>query len=144
MLLQECLRQSTVATTIYVPAGLHTINFLELLNDKITISGLLLAEEQPPRSRSDIVSRYEGKIDIDRDAILMSKGDDSVLLVIDGDFSIEHMTVDCRNVRTGLLLRNGNVLLRNCTIVGDAKSSTKIGFNLTGSLEKRWQKQIHI
>lgn len=124
-----------------MPAGLHTINFLELLNDKITISGLLLAEETPPRSET--VSRYEGKIDIDRDAILMSKGDDSVLLVIDGDFSIEHMTVDCRNVRTGLLLRNGNVLLRNCTIVGDAKSSTKIGFNLTGSL-KRWRKQIQI
>lgn len=119
------MHQSSVASTIYVPSGLHTINFLELLNDKITISGLRNGDV-----RQDCRA---AEIDIDNDAVLMTKDDDSVLLVVDGDFSIEHMTVDCRNVRTGLLLRNGNVRLRNCTIVGDAKSSTKIGFNITGS-----------
>lgn len=68
-------------------------------------------------------------------AVLMTKDDDSVLLVIDGDFRIENVTLDCNNVRTGILIRKGNVLLRDCTLIGYSSSSTKIGIDVAGEFE---------
>lgn len=98
---------------------------MEHLNDNGTIRGL-----------APIVSKKSRLIckpdDHSNAAVLMTKDDDSVLLVIDGDFTIENVTLDCNNVRTGIIIRRGNVMIRDCTLIGYSESSTKVGIDVAG------------
>lgn len=108
-----------------MPIGCHLVNFLEHLNDNGTIRGLapVVSKESRMMCKTD---------DHSNAAVLMTKDDDSVLLVIDGDFTIKNVTLDCNNVRTGILIRKGNVLLRDCTLIGFSASSTKVGIDVAG------------
>lgn len=100
---------------------------MEHLNDNGIIRGLtpVVSKESRLLCETD---------DHSNAAVLMTKDDDSVLLVIDGDFTIENVTLECNNVRTGILIRKGNVLLRDCTLIGYSASSTKVGIDVAGEI----------
>lgn len=65
--------------------------------------------------------------------VIMSLDEDSSLLIFDGDFTLINIVLDCHNVRTGIIVKNGNVTLKNCRIIGDGKSSTQQGIMCTGN-----------
>lgn len=117
--LQEALDICNACDEIFLPQGIHNIKFLEYLNEKGTIRGVT----------------YEGNkenMNQMNSATLLSCDDDSILLVFDGDFVLENLLIDCRNVRRGMLMRKGNITLRNCTLLGDPTSTTRQGIVVEG------------
>lgn len=113
--LQDVLATCQSSDHIYLSAGRHPIKFLEYLNNNGKIQGLIAADEQQTQA-----------------ATIVSHDDDSILLVFDGDFTLENIFLDCQNIRTGILIKNGNVLLKNCRLLGDGKSSTQQGIMCCG------------
>lgn len=112
--LQDALEFCLASDTIYIPAGIHSIKFMEHFNENGSIIGLVSSEQN-------------------LEAVIKSKDEDSILLTVDGDFTFENLTFDCKNVRSGILIRNGNVLFKNCSIIGDGNSSTKQGVFVYGT-----------
>ncbi|XP_062548501.1 protein nessun dorma isoform X2 [Armigeres subalbatus] len=124
--LQGALEKVPSTNEVYLPRGTHAIKFLEYLNG----GGLLKAVSA---IRFVDVCR-EGQLhSIKGTAVISSKDDDSVLLTVDGDYCFENVMLDCVNVRTGVLIKQGNVTFKNCYLIGDAKSSTKQGLVVFGN-----------
>ncbi|XP_050088743.1 protein nessun dorma isoform X1 [Anopheles aquasalis] len=121
--LQHALDHCSPDSAIYLPAGTRqNIKFLAYLNSGGSFRGVgdanfLEDHEQAVKSNPTIAS----------------KDDDSVLLTIDGDFTLENIHFDCSNVRTGVMVKEGNVLFRNCCFTGDPTSSTKQGVVVFGN-----------
>lgn len=67
------------------------------------------------------------------EVIIKSPDDESILLIFEGNFKMKNVTLDCSNVRNGIVLKKGNVLLDSCILVGDGKSSTQLGILCNGS-----------
>lgn len=65
----------------------------------------------------------------------MAQGVDNILLMFEGDFLIENVIIDCRNVRTGIWLKSGCLKLINCTLLGEISAGTKTAINVSGNLE---------
>lgn len=88
---------------IYLPSGIHNMNYMEYLNDNIHLCGV-----------------KNVKTGSDQDwPIISSANNDSLLVAIDGPCNIENVQIDCKNVKTGFLIKNGsNIVLKNCTIFG--------------------------
>lgn len=59
--------------------------------------------------------------------------DESILLIFESNFKLRNVTLDCSNVRNGVVLKKGNVLLESCVILGDGKSSTQQGILCNGN-----------
>lgn len=97
-----------------ISPGQHTIKFLEHLNDNGSIQGLIEGEFV-----------IDSKHDLSKLPLICSSDEDSTLLVIDGDYTLAHLVLDCRHVRRGILLRNGTLTLRSCRLLGDGRSSTQ-------------------
>ncbi|XP_030240747.1 protein nessun dorma [Drosophila navojoa] len=112
--LQDVLSISQANEDIFISPGHHTIKFLEHLNDNGSIQGLVEAE-----------SVIGSKHDLDKLPLICSSDEDSTLLVIDGDYTLAQLVLDCRHVRRGILLRNGTLTLRSCRLLGDGRSSTQ-------------------
>lgn len=65
------------------------------------------------------------------EAVIAPAEDESVLCAFIGDYTVENLTFDCRNVRTALWIRSGTVTLKNCFLFGDGRSSTGIGIRVS-------------
>lgn len=100
---------------ILLSPGNHTIKFLEHLNDNGRIRGLV-ADEEIVAADQDNLAKVP---------VICSSDEDSTLLVIDGDYTLSHLVLDCRQVRRGILLRDGTLTLSNCRLLGDGRSSTQ-------------------
>lgn len=67
------------------------------------------------------------------DVVLKTPDDESILLIFEGNFKLKNVTLDCSNVRNGIVLKKGNVILDSCVILGDGKSSTQQGILCNGN-----------
>lgn len=114
--LQDVLNISQANDDILLSPGQHTIKFLEHLNDNGSIKGLVGAA-------AIIASNQE----MSMLPVICSSDEDSTLMVIDGDYTLSNLVLDCRHVRRGILLRDGTLSLRNCRMLGDGNSSTQEG-----------------
>lgn len=125
--LQGALDKCAASNELYLPPGKHPIKFLEYLNG----GGLLKAVT----SVRFVNACQAGQLQqlVKDAAMICSKDDDSVLLNVDGDYCFENVMLDCVNVRTGVLVKQGNVTFRNCYLMGDAESSTKQGIVVFGN-----------
>ncbi|XP_017476218.1 PREDICTED: SHC SH2 domain-binding protein 1 homolog B [Rhagoletis zephyria] len=115
--LQDVLSTSCNYDCIYLSPGRHTVRFLENMNEDAKISGIKVAGEK--LSTQDYFSKAN--------VVISSSDDDSILFVFDGSFTLENVVMDCRKVRTGIVAKNGTVYIRNCTLIGDGKTSTQQG-----------------
>uniref|UniRef100_A0A182NTS0 Transcription initiation factor TFIID subunit 13 n=1 Tax=Anopheles dirus TaxID=7168 RepID=A0A182NTS0_9DIPT len=121
--LQHALDHCCPDSTIYLPPGTRQdIKFLEYLNGGGSFRGV---------SKAAFVDGYEVASKVN--PTIVSKNDDSVLLTIDGDFTLENVRLDCANVRTGVVIKKGNITFRNCCFTGDPNSSTKQGIVIFGN-----------
>uniref|UniRef100_A0A182Q578 Right handed beta helix domain-containing protein n=1 Tax=Anopheles farauti TaxID=69004 RepID=A0A182Q578_9DIPT len=121
--LQHALDHCSPDSTIYLPPGTRQdIKFLEYLNSGGSFRGV---------SNVAFVDGYEVASKVN--PTIVSKNDDSVLLTIDGDFTLENIRLDCSNVRTGVVIKKGNITFRNCCFTGDPSSSTKQGIVIFGN-----------
>lgn len=123
--LQQALDSGKIANNIYIPCGHHSIRFLEYLNSNGSI-----------RSVYEPILKVDNLNTEEHAAIIKSMNDDSILLTLDGDYMLENIVLDCHNVRTGLLIKNGNIILKNCVIIGDVNSSTKQGIVISGKFSR--------
>ncbi|KAH8377499.1 hypothetical protein KR093_005754 [Drosophila rubida] len=112
--LQDVLSISQTLDDILLSPGEHTIKFLEHLNDNGSIKGLVAAE-----------AIIASNPDLTKLPIVCSSDEDSTLMVIDGNYTLSHLLLDCRHVRRGILVREGTLSMRYCRILGDGNSSTQ-------------------
>lgn len=133
--LQDALEFCLASDTIYIPAGIHQIKFMEHFNEKGSIKALVVSE-------NNLDEKINSVIDLNRDAVIKSKDEDSILITVDGEFTFENITFDCKNVRSGILIRNGNVVFKNCCIIGDSNSSTKQGLCVFGNSLVKFENSI--
>lgn len=122
MSLHDALAAASASSEIYIPVGSHTVNFLEFLNDNIFLSGLK-------------VIPTEGGVPEDSFAELSSEEASAFMFAIDGDFRMENLIIDCRNVKTGFLIKDGKVEIKNCVFKGSKESSVTEGFAISGTAE---------
>uniref|UniRef100_A0A1S4HDJ6 NosD domain-containing protein n=1 Tax=Anopheles gambiae TaxID=7165 RepID=A0A1S4HDJ6_ANOGA len=121
--LQHALDHCSPDSAIYLPPGTRQdIKFLEYLNSGGSFRGV---------SSASFVDDFEQACKLN--PTIVSKNDDSVLLTIDGDFTLENVRLDCSNVRTGVVIKKGNIVFRNCCFTGDPTSSTKQGIVIFGN-----------
>lgn len=123
--LQDCLKVCASNDHIYLPPSRHTIRVLEPLNS----GGLFTA----------IYSEENNKIEFDckllesnEKPILATDESDNVFLSFNGDYTIENLILDCRQVRIGIWVKAGTVTFKNCRLIGDHKSSTGVGIAIAG------------
>uniref|UniRef100_A0A182W7A4 SHC SH2 domain-containing protein n=1 Tax=Anopheles minimus TaxID=112268 RepID=A0A182W7A4_9DIPT len=121
--LQHALDHCSPDSAIFLPPYTRQdIKFLEYLNGGGSFRGV---------SSADFLGEYDQAIE--ENPTIVSKNDDSVLLTIDGDFTLENIRLDCSNVRTGVVIKKGNITFRNCYFVGDPNSTTKQGVVIFGN-----------
>ncbi|XP_058061847.1 protein nessun dorma [Anopheles bellator] len=122
--LQHALDHCPPNSDVYLPPGSQQdIRFLQYLNSGGSIRGV---------GTASFINDSEQALKTN--AVVVSKDGDSVLLTIDGDFTLENIHFDCLNVRTGVMVKKGNVVFRNCSFAGDPPtSSTKQGILIFGS-----------
>lgn len=65
-------------------------------------------------------------------AIIATEENDNVLMIFNGDYTIENVCFDCRNVQLGIWCKRGTVTLKNCHLINDSKSSTSRGISIAG------------
>lgn len=115
------------------------MEFLEYLNIKGKICAVIPKEHQffysnITNDTIDNLNKY--KIINDKmDAIIRTHNNDSILLLNHADnFNAKNITFDCRNVRTGLIIRKGCVTVENCKFLGNANSKSNVGIVVSGML----------
>lgn len=105
---------------IYIPSGEYPMSFYEFLNGDVVLAGLTTLN-------------IDGKLgDESKYAKLTSDEPGSMLFAIDGDLKIQDLIIDCQNVKTGFIIKNGKVTVRNCMIRGSKDSSLAEAFNISG------------
>lgn len=65
--------------------------------------------------------------------ILTMQGAENAFLFFSGDYTIENVILDCRQVRCGIFIKSGTITLKNCHLIGDRSSSTAIGIFVSGN-----------
>lgn len=110
--LQDALLNSSSASDlIFVPHSVQQINYPLAMEDGGGIKAL--ADEQLK-------------------AIVACKAEDQHLFVC-GNYQFENLTLDCRNVDIGVLVKpKATVTMRNCVIVGGKQASTNQGICVRG------------
>lgn len=126
--LQECLMSCGSAGHIYVADGLHSIKFLESVNNSII--GLVPCD-------NSIELRLKENIDESKQSVIMAKEFENILLTLAGNVTIKNVILDCRKVRTGILIREGSVQFQNCTFIGDKSSTTTTAIIMLGKFVAR-------
>lgn len=117
--LQDAIAVASTSSEIYIPSGDHSINFLEYLNGDILLSGLTSVN-------SEVVND-------EQDSSRISAGDlGSMLLAVDGNLNMKNLHIDCAKVKTGLLIKGGVVIIKNCFIYGSKDSSVTEAFSISG------------
>lgn len=109
---------------------------MEPLNSMGSIRAIRIAPESDKPINKNRIGIDYSELDTGHktNAIIMSEDNDSTLLVFNGDYTIENVWLDCRNVRRGLWCRRGTITLKNCRIIGDEKSSTGNGVVVAGNI----------
>lgn len=125
---QDCLKESHTRDQIYLPSGQHSIKLLEPLNS----GGLLKAVSTVHNNKANIVSNFSESKDIK--SVITTEERDNVFLSFNGDYTIENVILDCRQVRFGIWIKGGTVTLKNCQLIGDKSSSTGIGIVIAGDI----------
>lgn len=106
---------------IYIPSGTYSMSFYEFLNNDVLLAGL--PNVIPTQIEPDQESNY---------AKLYSNEPSTMLFAIDGDLKFQDLIIDCRNVKTGFLIKNGKVTIKNCLIYGSQESAIFEAFNISG------------
>lgn len=99
---------------------------MEPLNSVGSIKAILLREIDD-MSPEEVVKAVENAKTEQNHAIIASEENDSTLMVFNGDYTLENVWLDCRNVRLGVWCRHGTITLKNCRLIGDPRSSTGNG-----------------
>ena len=108
------------ARKIYLPSGIHMMNYMEYLNNNIYLCGV-------KNEKKD--SAYDWPIITTTNHVSQPS---HVLIAIDSPCTIENVHIDCKNVKTGFLIKNGsNIVLKNCTIYGGVE-----GIRMSGEHSK--------
>lgn len=113
--LGDAIAAATAFSEIYIPAGGHTVSFLEYLNDNVLLCGLPLG--------------------VDKYAKISAAESGSMLFAVDGDLRLQHLLFDCSNVKTGFVVKSGKLSIKNCTIEGTKESSVTEAFSISGDTE---------
>lgn len=140
--LQECLMNCGSAGHIYLAEGRHSIKFLENLNNSIV--GLVPCDNSID---SRLQQQDEDVADGKQQAVIVAKDFENILLTLTGDLNIKNVILDCRKVRTGILIRDGSVHFENCTFIGDKSSTTSTAIVMFGKSScsiENISKQIHV
>lgn len=124
--LKECLNTCGANDKIFIPSGRHCIKFMVPLSSNGSIKAILLNENGDFNHEKMIKAIENSQIEKNR-AIIASEENDGTLMLFNGDYTLENVWLDCRNVRLGLWARHGTLTLRNCHIIGDAHSSSSNG-----------------
>lgn len=68
----------------------------------------------------------------DDEVTICSRDDDSNLLIIDGNFKLENIVLDCYNVSHGIVIKKGDVVIKNCKFLGNGQSSIQEAIKCCG------------
>lgn len=120
--LQEAIATSSEKSEIFIPRGEQELNFLEYLNGDILISGIA------PISIWNMEKH-------DRYAKISSTETGLLLFAVDGDLRLENLIIDCEKVKTGILINDGRVSIRNCVICGSKDSTVSEAFAISGAVK---------
>lgn len=120
--LHDAIAASGASSEIYIPAGVHSISFLEYLNGNVLLCGL-----------SPISIETLDMEQLHRYAKVTADDSGSMLFVVDGDLQLQHLIIDCENVKTGFLVKDGKVTVKNCVIIGTKESSVTEAFTISGA-----------
>lgn len=113
---------------IYLPTGRHSIKWLEPLNS----GGLIKAISKGENNKTAL----DGiTFESNEKSIITTEECDNVFLSFNGDYAIENVVLDCRQVRIGIWTKGGTVTLRNCQLIGDRSSSTGMGVFIAGMIK---------
>lgn len=99
---------------------------MEPLNSVGSIKAIVLNATNEV-SHDKIIKAIENSQTQQNVAIIASEENDSTLMLFNGDYTLENVWLDCRNVRLGVWARRGILTLKNCHLIGDASSSTSNG-----------------
>ncbi|XP_029728532.2 protein nessun dorma [Aedes albopictus] len=110
--LQDALDRSESSAQMLVSPGRHDIKLRGDLSSKGSIQAVV-----GDRSKTVICSRQ----------------DDNALLTITGDYRLENVTLDCTNVQTGILIKRGTIMLKNCCLKGDPRDVSSSGILICGN-----------
>lgn len=111
---------------IYIPTSRHTIRLLESLNSGGILKGISNEENNKPDFDSSKALESNEK------SIIASEENANMLMSFNGDYTIENVIIDCRQVRIGMWVKAGTVTFKNCRLIGDHKSSTGVGIAIAG------------
>lgn len=114
---------------IYLPSIRHTIRLVEPLNSGGLLKAVYGEENNKIDSDSKILESMEKPI-------ITPEESDNVFLSFNGDYTIENVILDCRQVRVGIWIKGGTVTLKNCRLIGDRKSSTGVGIAIAGRQDR--------
>lgn len=134
---QDCFSVSAPNDHIYIPVDHHSIKLSEPLDS----NGLLKAIGSSAGMLDDSM-RGTDATPANGQAIITSDENDTVLMTFNGDYTIENVCFDCRNVRLGIRCRRGTVTLKNCRLIDNSKSSTNNGISIAGRILLNILKEI--
>lgn len=125
-LFQDCLKVCVSRDQIYLPSGTQSIKLLQPLNSSGSLKSISPLENN--KASVDLTETNE-KI-----TIVTTEESDNVFLSFNGDYTIENIVLDCKNVRFGIWVKGGTITLKNCHLIGDQSSSTCIGIVVAGEI----------
>lgn len=120
--LHDAIAASAASSEIFIPAGEHSISFLEYLNGDVLLCGLTNIDMD--NTSIDQLHRY---------AKITAAEPGSMLFAIDGCLRMENLVIDCQEVKTGLLVKGGEVIVKNCAFLGSKESSVSEAFAISGA-----------
>lgn len=119
--LNVAIEQAGNLSQIYIPSGIHSLKFLEYLNDTVLLCGV--NSLQVDAVNLDKLENY---------AVIRAHDLSSMLFAINGNIKFKNLVIDCRNVNIGFIIKAGSVSFENCFIFGLKSSSGAEAFNISG------------
>lgn len=119
--LHDAIASASASSEIYIPCGSHSINFLEYLNGDILLQGLTPFN----------IETFEME-QTQRRTRINATDCSSLLFAVDGNLQLKNLVIDCEDVKTGFLIKDGVVTIKNCFIIGSAGSSVTEAFAIGG------------
>jgi hypothetical protein len=123
--INDSMTCSTTNSEIYLPAGCHSLKFLDFSNGNQSLIGL----NKFTLANNDNDTE---KLLTTNAALIECAEMDFQLFTIDGDFKFENLIFDCRKVKTGFVIKGGIVSFKNCIIIGSNDNCMSEGFSICG------------
>ncbi|CRK90829.1 CLUMA_CG004519, isoform A [Clunio marinus] len=119
--LHDAIASAPPNSKIYIPSGTHNLSFFDYFNGDVLLCGL------SPLS-------LETFDDDNKNYTKLSAADSaSMLFAVDGDLELQNLVIDCTLVKTGFLVKDGKLTIKNCVIYGTKESSITEGSVISGS-----------